>query len=86
MERLGNPEELPKAIMFRTALASTISQIGWWSAVTIGFLHRHINDYFSWPPNQWVIMATVLILISIAVVIGELVTRPREVLAKQEAN
>ncbi|MDQ3014640.1 MAG: hypothetical protein M3Q73_02160 [bacterium] len=75
MERLGTPEELPKIIMFRTALASAISQLGWWGAISIGFYHRHISSFVSWPENPWIIIAGVFTLIAAAAIIGETLLR-----------
>lgn len=77
MERLGSPEELPKIIMFRTALASTISQLGWWGAISIGFYHRHISSFVAWPSNPWIIIAAVFTLIAAVAIIGELLLRPK---------
>ena len=42
-------EHVPAKLMFKIALASAISQIGWWGAIVIGFLHRHWRHHIDWP-------------------------------------
>ncbi len=71
-DALGDVNELPKTIMFRTGVASAISQLGWWGAISIGFVHRHIEHYIPYPPHPWpfIIMAGIVILISIATLTG----------------
>ncbi|MBI4160791.1 MAG: hypothetical protein HY506_02690, partial [Candidatus Yanofskybacteria bacterium] len=36
---------LPPKLKFRIALGSMISQISWWGAIFIGFIHRHWQHY-----------------------------------------
>jgi hypothetical protein len=79
MERLGNPEELPKSIMFRTGLASSISQLGWWGALTIGILHRQFSNHIAWPSNPGIIIAIICALIATAALVGEILLRPNKV-------
>ncbi|MDQ3076797.1 MAG: hypothetical protein M3Q63_01975 [bacterium] len=78
-DALGDVNELPAKIIFRTALASTISQLGWWGAITIGFVHRHIEHYIPYPPHPWplLIMIIILITICVAALIGESVTNKK---------
>lgn len=65
-------EQVPAIIMFRTALASSISQLGWWGAIIIGFVHRHIEHYIPYPayPWPWIIMSAIVILIGAAAITG----------------
>jgi hypothetical protein len=53
MEKIQDGEAVPRLIMLRTALASTISQTGWWGAMFIGFIHRHIEHNIPWPNNPY---------------------------------
>ncbi len=77
MEKLANPNEITPTIMFRTALASTISQMGWWGALIIGFVHRHIEHNIPYPKNPWIYMVGILLAISIVAIIGTLITRKK---------
>jgi hypothetical protein len=74
-DALGDVNELPKHLIFRTGLASAISQLGWWGALTIGFVHRHIWHYIPYPKDPWIYMIVIALLIAIAAVIGNSVTR-----------
>ena len=71
-EKFSDTDTLPPIIMFRTGLASTISQLGWWGAIIIGFVHRHIEHYIPYPPYPWpfIIMAAIVIGIGTAAIIG----------------
>lgn len=68
---------LPAQALFRITLASTISQFGWWGAIIIGFLHRHIDHYINWPahPSLWI--SGILLAISIAAIVGEIALRKK---------
>ncbi|MES2436466.1 MAG: hypothetical protein V4519_00485 [Patescibacteria group bacterium] len=74
-DRLGDVNDLPPNLVFKTGLASTISQLGWWGALSIGFVHRHIWHYISGPKNPWIYMVAIIVLIALAAVIGNAVTR-----------
>lgn len=66
---------LPARYAFRIALTSIISQIGWWSAIAIGFLHRHWKHVIDWPQNPYVYMASILVGIAAVALSGELMVR-----------
>jgi hypothetical protein len=42
---------MPAYLKFRITLASLISQVGWWGAISIGFVHRHIQHDIPWPSD-----------------------------------
>lgn len=42
-------EDVPKLTMFRLIFGLTLSQIAWWGAFTIGFLHRHVQSIINVP-------------------------------------
>lgn len=73
MDKLGDEDVMPALVRFRITLASTLSQIGWWGAMTIGFLHRHTGNIYMWPPQPWVWMLVIAASIGIIAVLGELV-------------
>lgn len=44
---------VPTLILFRLTLALFVSQLAWWSALLIGFLHRHVQTVIEWPEAPW---------------------------------
>lgn len=70
--RDGRPDRLE---MFRIGLATVISQIGWWGAVVIGFLHRHWRHSIPWPENPWFVISVLTAVFLGAAFTGELLLR-----------
>lgn len=77
MEMLGNVEEVPAKIMFRIGLASAISQLGWWGAFSIGFVHRHWRHNIPWPEYWSWIICGIILLIAFVGLVGENVTKKK---------
>ena len=77
MEALGNPNDVPKSIMFRIGLASAISQLGWWGAFTIGFVHRHWRHNIPWPEQWPYVILSIFLLIGVVAIVGERMTRKK---------
>jgi hypothetical protein len=71
LEGLKVGQKMPALVKFRMGITSTISQLGWWGAIVIGFLHRHIEEYIPWPPNPWLVMAAIVGIFFIVWLIGE---------------
>lgn len=71
-------DTVPGIFIFRLMFTITVSQIGWWGAVVIGFLHRHIWTIIEWPDQPWLhiglIMGGLLIIWSI----GEVLLRQKK--------
>src|SRR5690625_774440 len=44
---------VPAIHIFRLSLALTVSQAGWWGAILIRFLHRHVESVINWPEQPW---------------------------------
>lgn len=61
----GPGDELPSHFVVWSALALFVSQIGWWGAMLIGFLHRHVQSVIQWPPAPWPVLAPVLLLLGL---------------------
>jgi hypothetical protein len=59
-------------LKFRITLASTISQVGWWSAIAIGLLHARWNHVINWPPNPTFYMICIAVGITAIALVGEL--------------
>jgi hypothetical protein len=53
-------EDVPTITLFRLALALFVSQLAWWSAMLIGFLHRHVQTIIEWPDSPWLLLALVV--------------------------
>ncbi len=64
-------DEVPRVFMFRLILCLLISQLGWWGAVTIGFMHRHVQTIINWPDVPWLVIALILAGILVVWVSGE---------------
>ncbi len=67
----GHAENQPmsRELMFRIGFSSFLSQLGWWGALTIGFLHRHWQHTINWPPHPFIIM---MLLCGVLMVVGAL--------------
>ncbi|HSI75110.1 MAG TPA: hypothetical protein VK957_04430 [Lunatimonas sp.] len=53
-------EHVPNLFMFRLIMALTVSQLSWWSALIIGFLHRHVATVIEWPDSPWLVSGLIL--------------------------
>lgn len=60
VEGYSRGEFVPKLFMFRLTLALFVSQIGWWGALLIGFLHRHVSTIINWPDTPWLACGLIL--------------------------
>ncbi len=67
-----NKKDVPNVWRFRIALSSAISQTGWWGAILIGFVHRHIAHNIAWPRNPYIFMLFFALLFGSAAVLGEI--------------
>ncbi len=56
---------LPQRLIMQGGLASTVSQLGWWGALSIGFVHRHISHYIPYPHHPELYIIGICLLISI---------------------
>jgi hypothetical protein len=68
-------QEIPDVIVFRLGLALLVSQITWWGAMTIGFLHRHIWTVIEWPDAPWLVCGLILAALLVIWGAGELLFR-----------
>jgi hypothetical protein len=68
VEGYSKGKNVPNAFMFQLMLSLFISQLAWWGALIIGFLHRHVQSVIEWPPHPWpwlipICILTVLVLL-----------------------
>lgn len=71
-------EVVPGVFIFRLMLSITISQIGWWGAVIIGFLHRHVSTIIEWPDRPWLFIGIFLAGLLIIWITGEIVLKQKK--------
>jgi hypothetical protein len=57
---------------FRIVLASVVSQVGWWGAIIIGFLHRQWSHTINWPQNPALYIGLIAAAIFLIALVGEL--------------
>jgi hypothetical protein len=67
--------DVPTLTLFRLAFALFVSQISWWSAFLIGFLHRHVQTVIEWPNNPWLLIALLITGLLAILAAGELLIR-----------
>jgi len=52
-----------------------VSQLSWWCAVLIGFLHRHVESFIWWPDAPWLVCGLTLAALLLLWAGGEAVLR-----------
>jgi len=60
VEGYQDGDEVPPRLMFRLMLSLGVSQLGWWGAVAIGFLHRHVQSVITWPEAPWLMIGLIV--------------------------
>lgn len=78
LQEFKKEDVVPTIFIFRLMLSITISQIGWWSAVLIGFLHRHVSTIIEWPEQPWLFIGLVIACFLIIWMIGEVVLKQKK--------
>lgn len=78
-EKFQTKNDIPKIWMFRMGLATAISQTGWWGALFIGFVHRHIAHNIPWPNSPYMWMLGIIGIFGLAAVVGEITLKKSEV-------
>lgn len=85
LRRLQDADAVPTAVAFRLGLSTAVSQLAWWGAMTIGFLHRHVWDVIEWPARPWLWVGVAAAIVLAAWGAGELVLRRRPSKIRVEA-
>lgn len=67
--------DVPTLTLFRLAFALFVSQLSWWSAVLIGFLHRHVQTIIEWPDAPWLLIGLVVAALLVIWASGEALIR-----------
>lgn len=74
-ERVQNDPGLPLRLIFNMTLSTTISQVGWWSAILIGFLHHEWRGNINWPGNPFIVIAVILCVLGVTIIIRNITTK-----------
>ncbi|MGD2169302.1 MAG: hypothetical protein PVI40_03580 [Chlamydiota bacterium] len=64
-------EHVPNITMFHLVLGLFISQLAWWCALAIGFVHRHIQSVINWPPFPFLVCISIAVGLIIIWKVGE---------------
>lgn len=78
LQEYKDEDVVPGIFIFRLILSITVSQIGWWGAIVIGFLHRHVWPVIEWPDQPWLFIGLFLAGLLIVWVTGEMVLKQKE--------
>jgi hypothetical protein len=71
---------------WRTGVTSFISQLGWWGAIFIGFVHRHIEHNIPWPNNPYIWILLIFTSILFIWLLGELILAPKNKVERLEGQ
>ncbi len=65
--------DIPNKIKFNIFFSTLISQIGWWGALVIGFVHRHIKHNIVYPENPYLWIINLLLGLACIFILGRMV-------------
>lgn len=78
MKKYKKDSVVPAIHIFRLSLSLTLSQVGWWGAVLIGFLHRHVASVIDWPEQPWLYIGLIIAAFLIIWGIGETIFKQKD--------
>jgi hypothetical protein len=78
VEVYSKGEQVPRLFMFRLTFSLFISQLGWWGALLIGFLHRHVSTIINWPDNPWLAIGLIIGGLALIWGLGEIIFKPQK--------
>src|SRR5690625_474619 len=78
MKEYKEDSVVPAIHIYRLTLSITISQNGWWGAILIGFLHRHVESIIDWPEQPWLYIGLLIAGFLIIWGIGETIFKQKE--------
>lgn len=77
LEALATRAQMPPRLFLQILLTTAISQLGWWGALIIGFVHRHIEHDIPWPDNPYVYMVGISVCFGLFAGLIQLFTKKR---------
>ncbi len=69
---------IPSILKFRITIASTLSQIGWWGAIIIGFLNTKVKTNIPVIDNPLLFIVPFGIIVLITIITGEFIFRNKQ--------
>lgn len=78
MKEFKEEDVVPGIFIFRLTLSITLSQIGWWGALLIGFLHRHVQTIIEWPEQPWLYIGLFIAGFLVIWGIGEMILKQKK--------
>ena len=75
LKSFDSEHEVTMHFMFHLGFSLFVSQLAWWGAMLIGFLHRHIWTEITWPPHPWLVVGLILLGLFIVWAAGELILK-----------
>lgn len=57
----ADDHQMPPSLKWRVVIASMVSQVGWWGAIIIGFVHHEWQSFIPWPDNPWLYMGYIIV-------------------------
>lgn len=78
LREFRDDDDVPDIFMFRLMLSIILSQLGWWGAIIIGFLHRHVWTVINWPDAPLMVLGLTLAGFLVCWAIGEMLLKVKE--------
>lgn len=78
LQEYKDNDVVPGIFIFRMMFTTTLSQIGWWGAIVIGFLHRHVSTIIQWPDRPLLYIGLLITALLIIWIAGEVVLRRKK--------
>lgn len=75
MDGITDDSVLPNLIKFRITLATVISQLGWWTAIVIGFLNNKLKADAPKILDPYLFIIPFCVVLVFTFIIGELILR-----------
>jgi hypothetical protein len=72
LHEMADFADIPRLQKYRIAVVSVVSQVGWWGAIIIGFMHRHISSRWDWPTDPFPLMFGIAVVWLGALCIGRI--------------
>lgn len=77
IDKVSDEQPMPVLVRFRITMASITSQLGWWGAFSIGFVHRHIQHVINWPQYPFAVGGLIILILLAAWGMGEFILRKK---------
>lgn len=69
--------EIPSLFKFRITLATIVSQLGWWTAIVIGFLNNKLKSNAPVINEPFPVIISIFLILISALIVGELFFRKK---------